>query len=67
MLLPTFFVGIAAVVLAVVAIDRIHSGLADAGAVLLLVLVAGLLQAAIVRLVDQQGDDPPDRTGGDAP
>jgi len=66
-LLPTFVVGIGAVVLAVLALNHFQSGLADAGAVLLVVLLAGLLLAAILRLVGQEGDDPRDGAGGDAP
>lgn len=67
MLLPTFFVGIAAVVLAVLALNHFQSGLADAGAVLLVMLLAGRLLAVIIRLLDQDGDDPQDDSGGDAP
>ena len=67
-LLPTFFVAIVAVVLAVIALNRIQSGVADTAAVLLIVLLAGLLLAAILRLLRQDGDDRQDRPGdGDAP
>jgi hypothetical protein len=65
-LLPAFFVGTVAIVLAVVALDRIDSAVGDAGAFALVLVCAGLLMNAIRRLLDEQtppGDDQPDRPG----
>ena len=65
MLLPAFLVGTVAMVLAVVALERIDSDVGDAGAFALLLLFAGLLLIAIRRLLDEQtpaGDDEPDRS-----
>ncbi len=70
-LLPTFFAATVVIVLAVVALDRLQSDLADAGVLLLAVVLAGLFLAAIGRLLRDQGpeagDDPPDRADGAAP
>ena len=70
MLLPAFFVASVAIVLAVVALNRIDSGVGDAGAFALVLLFAGLLVTSIRRLLDEQtpaGDDQPDRTGEGSP
>jgi hypothetical protein len=64
-LLPTFTVATGLLVLAVVAMFRIDSDLADAGVFVLLVVAAGLLLSAIARLLADQepaaGEDPQDR------
>jgi hypothetical protein len=59
-LLPTFFAGTLAMVLAVVAMARIDNGWADLAAVALLVIVTGVLLAAIGRrLGDDEDEDGP--------
>jgi hypothetical protein len=63
-LLPAFFASVAAVVLAVVALVRLDSDLADAGAIALVVLLAGALLVSILRLLSEPSDEPPDALGG---
>jgi hypothetical protein len=53
-LLPAFFLSVAAVVLAVVALVRIDSDLADAGAIALVIFLAGALLISISRLLGEQ-------------
>ena len=64
-MLPTFFIGTAAMVVAVVAIGRSGSDLADVGAFALLLALAGLLMVAIAHRLR---DEPPtDESEPDAP
>jgi hypothetical protein len=61
-LLPSFFVAMLAVVAAIVVIGRTGSDLADVGAVVLLLLAAGLMMVAVARLLGKQ---PPEDGPGD--
>jgi hypothetical protein len=61
-LLPTFFVGTLAMVLAVVAMARIDKGWADLAAVAFLVVIAGALLLAIGRRLGDEDEDEDDRT-----
>ena len=66
-LLPTFAVATVAVVLAVVALDRIDSDVGDAVAILLVLVLTGVLLTAIWRLAGEDGspdgEDGPGRSG----
>ena len=59
-LLPLFFAGTVVMVLAVVAMAHLDNDWADAGAVLVLVAIAGLLLLAIGRqMTDENDSDEP--------
>jgi hypothetical protein len=61
-LLPSFFGAMLVVVAAIAVMGRTGSDLADVGAVVLLVLAAGLLMVALARIL---GEQPPEDEPGD--